>query len=172
VRKFTPVFRDCEDYYISDAGVYLPSQYDKELDRRYPSMPLYYALSRQLHRQNIHANVQALGRLWKKLREHADSYILIKKTVDKGDYFVVHTVSYDRYESAERRLLPNKNKQYGATYGDIVERKFKVPKISLDYDTYHFRTLLLNTPVSLHDPKNQKLNLKELLQNGYFRPFN
>jgi len=169
--KFKPVFDDGLDFYVSDAGVYLPSQYDKELSIRYPSMPLYYALSRQLHKQNIHCNVQAIGRLWKKLREQSDSHIWIRKTVDKGDYFVVHAISYDRYESAERRLLPVKDKQYGATYGDIVERRFRILKSSIDYDTYYFRTLLLDTPVSLYDRKQAKLNLKEILTHGYYNSF-
>jgi len=115
--KFKPVFNDELDYYISDAGVYLPSQYDKDLDKRYHSMPLFYALSRQLHKMNIHANLQALGRLWKKLREQGDGFLWIRKTVDMDTHFVVHAISYDRYESAERRLLPVKDKQYGATYG-------------------------------------------------------
>ena len=172
LRKFAPVFMDRCDYYISDAGVYLPSQYDKELDRRYPSMPLFYALSRQLHRMNVHANVQALGRLWKKLREQSDSYIWVRKTADCGDYMVIHAISYDRYESAERRLLPVKDKQYGATYGDIAERKFKVYKRDLGFNTYHFRSLLLDTDTTLFDiEKPKEITLKEILTHGYFRPF-
>lgn len=165
--KFQSFFEDCRDYYISDAGIYLPSQYDKELDKRYPGMPLFYALSRQLHRMNIHANVQALGRLWKKLREQADSYIWIRKTVDCGEHLVVHAISYDRYESAERRLLPVRDKQYGATYGDIQERKFKVLKKDLEFDTYYFRKVLLYAEDFAVENHNKKITLKEIISCGY-----
>ena len=59
------------DIYISDAGVYLPSQYCNELNKRYPYLPTYFSLSRQLSHNSVHTNVQFLGRLWDKLREHA-----------------------------------------------------------------------------------------------------
>lgn len=52
-------------------------------------MPIFYALSRHLYNNNIHVNVQNLGRLWLKLREQADSFIRVLGTTDRGSYLLV-----------------------------------------------------------------------------------
>lgn len=128
-----------QDVYISDGGVYLGCQNDKELDKAYPSMPMRFALSRQLDQNNIHVNVQALGRIWIKLREQADSFIWIRGSTFHQDYILVHTVCYDRYDSAVNFLLPQHGRKYKAAHGDITERVFKIYYGELDYDTFGFR---------------------------------
>lgn len=150
-----PTFEERTDFYISDAGIYFPSQYDKQLDKIYPSMPILYALSRHLYASNIHCNTQNLGRVWLKLREQADCYIRTIRTKDKGEYLEVTAISYDKYESAARNLLPNLNK---AENGEIVKRKFRIYKNTIKYDTRYFRRLIF---------KNVK---KERLENLYERP--
>lgn len=144
--KLDPQFEEGKDIYISDGGIYLSSQYDQALNKLYPSMPIFYALSRHLYNNNIHVNVQNLGRLWLKLREQADSYIRAMGTTDRGEYLLVHTVCYDKYESAAQGLLPNRDSQYRATYGDITERTFKIYKQELQYDTRYFKDVFLNVP--------------------------
>jgi len=172
IKQIDPYFEDLRDFYISDAGIYLPCQYNKELNVKYPSLPLFYALSRQLHRMNIHANIQNLGRLWDKLREQADGYIWVRKSVEFDEYFIVHTVTYDRYMSAVLQLLPSKDKQYNATNGEIVERKFKVPKVSLKFDTHYFRKLIFKDALPFAEGQDlDKINLEELVTNGYFNRF-
>lgn len=119
------------DIYISDAGVYLPSQYCNELNKRYPHLPTYFALCRQVSRNAVHINTQHLGRPWDKIREQsADIYIrcrwcsnlLGKKLTDKVlqsenkfvkalAYIPLHIMVqkitlYDKYQSALDRVVP------------------------------------------------------------------
>lgn len=144
IRKFDPTFEENKDFYVSDGGIYLPCQYNKQLNEFYPSMPMFYALSRHLYNMNVHVNVQALTRLWDKLREQADSYIRVLKTVDKGEYLQVSVITYDSYNSAERGLLPSNDKQFTATNGEVTARKFRIYKNELEYDTRYFRDVFLN----------------------------
>lgn len=116
------------DIYISDAGIYLPSQYCNELNRDFKYLPTYFALSRQVSHNNVHINVQNLNRLWDKCREMSDIYIrcrfckvlfgkLIMQLKNKyGDKYpivskipliVLQSVTlYDKYQSAVDRVEP------------------------------------------------------------------
>lgn len=140
------------DIYISDAGIYLPSQYDTKLYKTYPSLPIYYALSRHLYNNNVHCNTQNLGRVWKALREQADAYFKCIRTYKIGPILIVKWIYYDKYESAEKSLLPMRKKlfkssdlyeQYRATNGEIVIGYSIIRKKSIKYDTRVFRTYLL-----------------------------
>lgn len=142
------------DIYISDAGVYLPSNLDSMLYKKYPSMPIYYALSRQLADHNIHANVQVYSKLWKALREQADYYVTCKKTIKWIPFFLfTKCISYEKLDSAMQELLPIKSRimnkyskaeadQYNATNGLIrvgwvIQRKSKIK-----YDSRAFEKLI------------------------------
>ena len=46
VTKIPRTFREKKDIYISDGGIFLPSYKDSVLYKTYPSMPIFYALSR------------------------------------------------------------------------------------------------------------------------------
>lgn len=96
------------DMYISDGGIFLPSQYSNTLIKKYPSLPIYYALSRHLTNSNIHINTQYLGRVWDKLREHAGYYIKACKTTYLFGFLITEFIIYDRYESAMAQLEPYK----------------------------------------------------------------
>ena len=120
------------DYYISDGGIFLPSQYSNRLIKDYPSLPIYYALSRHLTNSNIHINTQYLGRVWDKLREQSAYYVRAIKTrkflVFKNDtesqgsiknkfkqfitkhfgFLVTEFIIYDNYASAMSELRPYK----------------------------------------------------------------
>lgn len=148
------------DVYISDAGVHLPSSHDSELNKKYPSFPIYYALSRQLYKQNIHANTQALSRVWKQLREQADKYIKCIWSVNLLGVFLIKVRFFDKYESANNNLLPIKarvfNKiskafadQYNATNGEIVNGFVLIRKRHIKYNTRHFKEVVFenNTPL-------------------------
>lgn len=63
------------DVYISDVGVYMPSQFCNELNKSYKQIPTFMALSRHLGECNVHINVQNLNRAWDKLREQSRTYI-------------------------------------------------------------------------------------------------
>ena len=138
------------DIYISDAGVYLPSQYDNLLNKTYPSMPIYYALSRHLYNQNIHFNTQALNRVWLKLREQADHYIKVIGTIKLPFFFITKVRYYNRYETAQKNILPMSTRgfnnetnramieQHNALYGAIKEYTIITPKHKIKYDTRAF----------------------------------
>lgn len=132
IEKFDPRFEECCDIYISDAGIYFPNTMDKKLDDRYPSLPVFMALSRHLYNNNVHTNCQALGRPWKKIREQADSYIQVLHTVNRGDYLYVRIVGYDKERDAENEQNP------------IVKYTVRVPVWELRYDSRYFRSVFLN----------------------------
>lgn len=107
------------DIYVSDAGVYYPSQYCNELNKKYPTMPVFQALSRHIGDCNFHVNVQNLNRVWDKIREQADIYVRCRSTyVFKflpkipliGRLFrnlvVTKVTVYDKYDSCVNRVEP------------------------------------------------------------------
>lgn len=143
-----------KDFFISDIGVMLPSQYDTKLYKLYPSFAIFYALSRHLYNSNIHCNTQNLSRVWKALREQADFYIKcleVKKPFILGlfGFLRIDFICYDKYESANNSLLPLPNglfnkfldanvKQYYATNGMIEKKFILVHKSEIHYDTRAF----------------------------------
>jgi len=161
IRKFKSNYKRYYDYYISDGGIYLPSQCDVELSKKYPSMPIAFALSRQWWDSAIHINAQNLERIWKKLREQADIYI---KAVGRIKLpflgILVCARYYENYDTAVKGQLPLRiphkilktldkqevkmmKEQYDATYGIIEQRYFFISYRSIHYDTYYFRDKFL-----------------------------
>lgn len=94
------------DIYLSDIGVYFPSQYCNELNKRYPSLPLFMALSRQLGDCNVHLNVQNLGRAWDKIREQSDQYITCRYCYVVFGFVLQGITIYDRADSCQSRIKP------------------------------------------------------------------
>lgn len=139
VRQFPPRFEDGLDAYVSDGGIYMPCQYNKELNSKYPSMPILFALSRQLYNMNIHLNSQALCRPWDKLREQADSYIQVLSTTPRGEYLHTRIVGYDNYNDALNKTNP------------IVKFTVHIPIAELKYDTRYFREFLFDCPPKERD---------------------
>lgn len=90
--------------YISDAGVYFPSQDERLLCRQYPTMPFFQALSRHLGNCNFHCNVQNLNRLWDKIREQADIYIRCESCRVIGSWVFQSVYVYDKYQSCLDRV--------------------------------------------------------------------
>ena len=103
--KSKHLFKEGKDIYISDIGNFLPSYMDAQLYKQFPSMPIFYSLSRHLYDSNIHCNTQSIERGWKALREQADFYIQVKGTTKLlGFIFITRMITYDRYESAKQKL--------------------------------------------------------------------
>lgn len=132
VKKFTPRFEEGCDVYISDGGIYLPCHFDKELDAKYPGMPIFFALSGQLYNLNVHLNSQAVGRPWKKLREQADSFIQVHGNTFRDGIFYVRISVYDKLANAESETKP------------IARFTVRVPIAELQYDTRYFREFLFD----------------------------
>lgn len=149
------IMKEGVNVYLSDCGIYLPSQYDSLLSKRFPSFPIYYALSRQLYNQNIHLNTQALNRVWVKLREQADYYIQCLGVKKSLFGLKIKVRYYSKYESALSNQLPMKksllnrfnnalHEQYVATYGDIIDRRIYISKKSIHYNTRIFEKFLFD----------------------------
>lgn len=102
-----PYFDGC-DIYLSDCGVYFPSQFCNELNRDYKYLPTFMALSRQLGKCHVHFNAQNLNRVWDKIREMADVYIRCKRCIVLfGGRLVIQSITiYDKYQSCVDRLEP------------------------------------------------------------------
>lgn len=104
------------DIYISDVGIYFPSQYNGELNRDYKAFPAFMALSRQIGDCNVHTNSQALSRPWDKLREQSDIYIKCNRCIYFGRFFrripllrrlVFQVVTtYTQYDAANSDIEP------------------------------------------------------------------
>lgn len=148
-------FREKKDIYISDIGIYLPSYMDSKLYVKFPSMPIYYALSRHLADNNVHCNTQNIERGWKALREQADFYIQVKRTWKIFNFFfITKYYSYDNYESARQNLKPIKTRlmnkyskaevdQYNAMHGEIRRGFIFQIRPKLKYDTRAMEKILL-----------------------------
>lgn len=150
---------DKVDYYISDAGVYFPSHEDSKLDKDFPEIPMFQALVRHLGDCNFHCNIQALDRLWKKIREQAECYILcISCKVSKRGKVTQKLRIYDRYQSALDKVEPLKvsmpllgkgvktdiklsRARFKAQYGNIIDITVRY-KNKASYDSRRFKKVL------------------------------
>lgn len=145
------------DMYISDGGIYLPSQYSQQLIKLYPSLPIFYAVSRHLGNMNIHINTQFLGRVWDKLREQADGYFKIMgthKTIFGN--LITEIIYYDTYKSAMSELLPYKKALFTsnedkATYNEFVAKNGEIHRYwikqkckNVKYDSRYFHKVFYN----------------------------
>lgn len=143
------------DYYISDGGIFLPSQYSTTLIKKYPSLPIYYALNRHLTNSNIHINTQYLGRVWDKLREHAGYYIKAVHTTKIFGFLITDFIVYDNYTSASSQMRPYKitglvthsesraNKEdFESKHGLVKEYKIIQRIKNVHYDSRYFHRLI------------------------------
>jgi hypothetical protein len=139
IRKIPPTFEEHTLFLVSDAGIYFPSQYDKLLDKLYPSAPLFAALCRQLYEMRVIYNTQNVERLWKKLREQCDEFFHVVGHRKYEDYILVKTIYYSNYEQCKNGVLPEDNKKHY----DCKYVYFKVYKNELEYDTRAFKSKCL-----------------------------
>lgn len=152
-------YEESGDIYISDCGIYFPSQYCNQLNNKYPYLSVYQALSRQVSHNNVHVNAQNLNRVWDKIREQSDIYINCNRCLYVFGLVIQSITIYDKYESAVNRIKPCKiTLPLGATkemklqqqlyYDNFCNMHGKVKKKLLIYinkskhDTYYFEKLL------------------------------
>jgi hypothetical protein len=150
------------DVYITDVGIYFPSQYCNELNKKYKQVPTFMALSRHLGECNVHINVQNLNRAWDKLREQSRTYItcLKCKVIEIfGHQIVIQRVRIcEKYQSCVDNVPPlrlplsmriGKNKaiamlyklNYEISHG-IIEEGTMIYINKSNYDTHVFREML------------------------------
>lgn len=154
-----------KDFYFSDCGIILPSQYDTTLYKLFPSFPISYALSRHLYENNIHCNTQALSRVWKSLREQADYYVKCRNSIKIFGLLITFYTTYEKYESANNDLRPltarmlNKYSKvdvdnYIATNGLIKNGFIIQRKKSVVYDTRAYHSIIFGFPAPIHSKKS------------------
>lgn len=167
VKEYVYPYPDGTDIYISDCGIYFPCQYNEKLNKEYEDIITFVALSRQLGNARIHTNAQALNRVWDKLREQSDTYIVCQSAkVIFGIVFQKIRI-YERYESAEKNvpplrvrtpLLANANVRaqyqqiktnYEISYGRIKTRTL-IYRNKSNYDTRLFKSILERNDYEKH----------------------
>ena len=164
VNKYVYPWPDGTDIYISDAGVYFPSQYCNELNRDFGYFASFMALSRHLGECNVHFNAQNLNRVWDKIREQSDCYIMCNRAIVLFGKIVLQQVTlYELYDSALKRVPPfrlprpwlNKDRQfqwemqkssYDIAHGSI-KRKLLIYWHKSNYNTRFFKEVLENGTV-------------------------
>lgn len=176
----TKKFTEREDYYISEAGLSLPSWMHSKLEKhkRLKLLPITMALSRQLGDFSVHTNAQSFNRVWDKVREQADTFIWTERAkVFKILKLVVQRyVIYNRMESALQHIQPfevrrgifGKNKEdlnraqiHNAKYG-YIERftiVYFYPKNSTYKTRDFYNKLYQKDPPSI--PSKRKLKAKK-----------
>lgn len=150
---------DGTDVYLSDAGIYFPSQFCSELNRKFPYMSVFQAISRHVGDCNFHFNAQNLNRVWDKIREQSDIYIMCRGCIYFHGLVLQSITIYDRYQSAidrqrplrlPRPFLGNRETrmmrdiqiaQYEAAHGKIRDAILIYFNRS-NYDTRQFRKIL------------------------------
>lgn len=158
-KKFVYEYPEGADIYVSDAGVYFPSQEQKELCRKYSYMPMWQALCRHISNNSFFCNVQNLNRLWDKIREHSEVYIRCNWCKVFCGFVVQKITFYDKYESCLNRVPPfymklpfNASKEmkqareierqrYFISYG-TVKSHILIYRNKSKYDTRYFKKLL------------------------------
>lgn len=159
ILPYTYPHEDGTDIYLSDAGIYFPAQHCKELNKKYPFISTFVALSRQLGECNFHFNVQNLNRVWDKIREQSDIYIMCNWCrVLPGQIVFQRVTVYEKYQSAVDRVPPYKppkvrlnsdrklniameKQRYRTSYGDIKVYNL-IYKNKSTYDTRVFKRML------------------------------
>lgn len=155
VKPYTYPYPDNIDYYISDAGIYFPAQYQAELVKKYPSAPIFQALSRHLGDCNVHCNSQKQNRVWDKIREQSDIYIVMRRCVviPHTKFVMLWAYEYDNEESAEMQLkLPffglgrtarDRKLLFETSHGHI-KKHFFITRIPFKYDSRRFKKIIEN----------------------------
>lgn len=159
VNPYTYPYPDGTDIYISDAGVYLPSQYCNELNRDYKYLPTFLSLSRHTGNCNYHCNAQSIGRIYDKVREQCDQYILCRfcfyipflRLVIQGVRI------YDQYDSALAKRRPFHRPRGGGRLGRLqakiakeehlcahgyIKNGILIYRNKSHYNTRHFKDLM------------------------------
>lgn len=164
VKQYVYPFPDGVDLYVSDAGVYFPSQHQGELVKKYPYFPVFQALTRQLGECNFHTNAQNLNRVWDKIREQSDMYIacqwVIKPFIRWFGIVVQRVYIYERYQSAVDRvppfriprplLNPDRKFQWEMAYQNyvishgVIQSRLLIYRNKSNYDTRIFKEILAN----------------------------
>lgn len=170
------------DIYVSDAGIYLPAQYCNELNKQYPYLATYFALSRQVSHNNFHINVQNLNRLFDKAREMSDIYIRCRfcwvpfgklilkykgypkfKWLDRVPLFAIQMITlYDKYQSCVDRVEPCRISVPAMAKKEVkLQARMYLDKFRNTYGTIQNRILIYR-----HRSEHDTYYFEKLFKNG------
>lgn len=157
IQPYVYPYPDKVDIYLSDCGIYFPAQYNNELNKKYPDFATFMALSRQLGECFVHTNAQSFTRVWDKIREQSDRFILCRGCVVLGKWVFQRVRVYERRDTAEAEIQPfrgsftlNKDKRerlfqerlaYENLHGQIKSHLL-IYRNRTKYDTRLFKELL------------------------------
>lgn len=165
VLQYKYPFPDGTDIYIGDAGVYFPAHANAELDKEYGQIATFMALSRHLGDCSVHINCQNLNRIWLKLREMSDTYIMCMDIKWVWKIAIQRVRIYEVYDSAVKKVPPFRLPKPLLS----PERRFqwKVQKQNYDIAYGEIKSkLLIYWNRSKHNPRI----FKEVLENGKVKP--
>lgn len=173
VKQIDKTLKEGRDYYLSDGGIFIPSTYQDQLVKLYPSLPLFYAIQRHLYNSNFHCNVQNIQRLWDKIREQADYYFTCVSVIKLGKRTFIQKIRYyEQYEAAKANVLPFKVNRFLGLFPDkdqlAREHEFRAQNGNVrylwifnrlpkeHYDTRHFHKVLFGKPAPAKKGKTRK----------------
>lgn len=163
VKKYVYPYADGIDIYVSDSALLFPAHFCNELNKLYPFFPNFFALTRQLGEFNFHINVQNLNRVWDKIREQSDLYIMCNRCFVIFGWVLQCVTIYELYDSAVKRVPPFRIRKplfnperrfqwemayqnYMISHGEI-KRKWLLYKNFSNYNTRIFKEVLENGKV-------------------------
>lgn len=164
IKPYKYPYEDGVDVIISDAGVYLPSQYDSQLDKQYPYLATWGALQRHMNEGLLHFNSQSHARVWKKLREQCcDFYIRCDKAfvifgIAIGTYYF-----YDKESSLLNKVKPCRLRKPGIFAPQEAKMMYET-HVDNFYNTYG--TVEWHWYICLNKSKHNSRRFKEMLENG------
>lgn len=167
-------FAENTDFYISDAGNFLPSSMDSVLWKLYPSFPAFYSLGRHISNSNVHCNAQVGTRLWKAVREQADYFVHVQGHIKLPFVILIKCICYDKESTASRNLSPMRSRvgnkyskaeldKFKAENGEIRQGWIILRKKDIHYDTRAFEKILFGDQPRIERPKKQCF-IKRLLK--------
>lgn len=138
--------------YLDDAGIFLPNFADSQLKKKYPSLPIAYAVWRHLYDSPIYINSQSVDRTYKLIREQADGFINCRGVVRFGPLAFIKCTYYDRINSAKNELTPMGSRLFNkfskaevdsfrAQNGTIKNFLIFAPKWRNKYDSRYFKSV-------------------------------
>lgn len=136
VKRYVYPYPPKVDIFISDIGIHFPAQYCDRLNREFPSLPTFLALSRQLGSDvNVHWNTQVLNRCWDKFREQSDTYLLalgVFKPLLKIGIVVQRVREYELYDACIRRVPPFLLPPPKITASKEIKQAYEIEKYRYD----------------------------------------
>lgn len=164
VNYFDYPYEDGVDVIISDAGVYFPSQYDSQLDKKYPYFATWAALQRQLNGGQLHFNSQYHGRVFKKLREQCcDHYIRCHKAIVILGIAIGIYYYYDKESSLLSKVKPCRIRKPGFFASEEAKMMYE-SHVNSFYNTYG--TVEKHWYVCINKSKHNSRIFKEMLLHG------